>query len=61
MMDSAIRSQILEVRGTGLTNMFDTGAVQRIASERGLQELVCWLEDNKAEYVSFTLHGDKEI
>lgn len=32
-MDSKVKEQILAIRKTGLTNMFDTLAVQRIAHE----------------------------
>ena len=35
-----IKEQILAVRDTGLTNMFDTSAVQVIANEMGFYELV---------------------
>ncbi|MGI6256615.1 MAG: DUF5049 domain-containing protein [Anaerovoracaceae bacterium] len=59
-MDSIIRDQILEVRDTGKTNMFDTVAVQRIAYEMNLYELVNWIEDNKKEYVNFIMYGDEK-
>ena len=39
-----IKEQILAVRDTGLTNMFDTSAVQVIANEMGFYELVIFLE-----------------
>lgn len=57
-MNDLIKEQILKVRDTGLTNMFDTNAVQRIALEMELYELVTFLEDNKKAYVHFILTGE---
>ena len=59
-MTSKVRDQILAVRDTGRTNMFDTVMVQRIAYEMGLYDLVCWIEDNKKEYVNFIMYGDED-
>lgn len=50
-----IKEQILAVRNTGLTNMFDTRAVQVIANEMGFYELVIFLEEHKKEYVQFII------
>jgi len=49
MMDVKIKEQILAIRDTGRTNMFDVNMVQRLAFERDFYELVCWLEDHKKE------------
>jgi len=57
-MSEQIKEQILKVRDTGLTNMFDTIAVQRIAFEMELYELVTFIEDNKKAYVHFILTGE---
>ena len=57
-MTEQIKEQILKVRDTGLTNMFDTNAVQRIAFEMELYELVMFIEDNKKAYVHFILIGE---
>ena len=57
-MTETIREQILAIRGTGLTNMFDLPVVQRLAYERDFYELVCWLEDHQKEYVRFILTGE---
>ena len=57
-MDEKIRAQILEIRSTGLTNMFDIPMVQRLAFDRELYELVWWLEDHKKEYVRFIMYGE---
>ena len=39
-MTDKVRKQILAIRDTGLTNMFDAVAVQRIANDMGFYELV---------------------
>ena len=59
-MEEIIKEQILEIRKTGRTNMFDTVAVQRIAFEMDFFELVMFIEDHKGEYAEFILHGDKK-
>ena len=56
-MDAKVKEQILAIRDTGLTNMFDLPVVQRLAYERDFYELVCWIEDHKKEYVRFILTG----
>ena len=58
MMTEKIKEQILAVRDTGLTNMFDVSAVQRIANDMGFFELVVYLEDNRCEYAHFILTGE---
>ncbi|MDD3524057.1 MAG: DUF5049 domain-containing protein [Candidatus Cloacimonetes bacterium] len=35
-MTEQIKNQILKVRDSGLTNMFNTGAIQWIAAQMGL-------------------------
>ena len=58
-MDGKVKEQILKVRETGLTNMFDLCAVQRIAYEMDFYELVTFLEEEKAKYVRFILTGEE--
>lgn len=58
-MDENVREQILAIRDTGLTNMFDVNMVQRLAYERDFYELVIFLEEHRKEYVNFILHGDE--
>ena len=58
MMSEQIKEQILKVRDTGLTNMFDTIAVQRIAFEMELYELVSFIEEDKKAYVHYILTGE---
>ena len=57
-MTEKVKKQILAVRATGRTNMFDTVAVQRIAYEMNFFELVVFLEENKAAYARFILTGE---
>ena len=57
-MTEKVREQILAIRDTGLTNMFDLPMVQRLAYERDFYELVCWLEDHQKEYAHFILTGE---
>ena len=57
-MDEKIKEQILYIRSTGLTNMFDVTMVQRLADEYGFYELVVFIEENKAEYAHFILYGE---
>ena len=61
-MDNTIRGQILKIRDTALTNMFEINSVQRIAYNLNMFELVCYLEDksNRKEYGEFILYGDKD-
>ena len=56
-MTETIREQILAIRDSGLTNMFDLNMVQRLAYERDFYELVVFIEENKAAYVRFILTG----
>ena len=58
-MNKKVKGQILAIRDTGLTNMFDTNMVQFLANERGYYELVVYLEEHKKEYVRFIMFGEK--
>lgn len=57
-MTDKIKEQIIAIRDTGLTNMFDVNAVQRIAHEMDFYELVIFLEEEKTKYVKFVLTGN---
>ena len=58
-MTETIREQILAIRDTGLTNMFDVRTVQRLAFDQHFYELVCYLEEHRKEYVRFIMFGDE--
>lgn len=57
-MKPVVKKQILAVRDTGETNMFDVNTVQRIAMREGFYELVGYLENHKREYSRFILTGE---
>ena len=59
MMNETIRNQILAIRDTGLTNMFDVHMVQRLAFDRNYFELVIFLEEHRKEYVHFIMYGEE--
>lgn len=58
-MTNKVREQILVIRNTGLTNMFDVNTVQRIAYKMNFFELVVFLEEHKDQYVRFILTGEE--
>ncbi len=57
-MNETIKDQILAIRDTGLTNMFDLPVVQRLAYERNFFELVIYIEEHPKEYAHFILTGE---
>jgi len=59
-MSDKVRDQILAVRATGRTNMFDTNAVQVIADEMHFYDLVVFIEEDKDKYAHFILTGEQE-
>lgn len=59
-MTEKIKQQILAVRDTGLTNMFDIHAVQCIAYDMEFYELVTYLEEHRREYEHFILTGEEQ-
>ena len=56
-MTETVKDQILAIRDTGLTNMFDIPMVQWLAYEREFFELVCWMEEHREKYVHFIITG----
>ena len=59
-MDEKVKEQILAVRASGITNMFDVPRVQSIANEFGYYELAAYLISHKAEYSRFILTGNTD-
>ena len=57
-MNEKIKEQILAVRATALTNMFDISAVQQIALDMEFYELAIYLAENRKEYSHFILTGE---
>lgn len=58
-MDKKIKEQILAIRDTGETNMFDVRKVQEIALREGYDELLTYLIDNTDAYSRFILTGEE--
>ena len=56
-----LKKEILQVRDTGQTNMFDVIGVSRIAFDLDFFDLVIFLQDEKnyPVYMEFILHGNK--
>jgi hypothetical protein len=59
-MTETIRAQILAIRKSGVTNMFDVPRVRREAYDLGYYELVLYLEENTPAYSRFILTGETE-
>lgn len=56
-MNDKIKEQILVIRNTGITNMFDVTFVQRIAFEMDFYELVDFIETDRKAYIDFIIYG----
>ena len=48
-MNQKVKDQILAIRYTGLTNMFDVSKVQKLAFDLGLYDFVTFIEEHKAD------------
>lgn len=59
-MTNEIKEQILAIRDSGETNMFDVRKVQEIALRKGYDELLIYLADNVEAYSRFILTGKEE-
>ena len=57
-MTEIVKEEILAIRDTGLTNMFDLPVVQRLAYERDFFDLVVYIEEHPKEYSHFILTGE---
>ncbi|MGD6731861.1 MAG: DUF5049 domain-containing protein [Pleomorphochaeta sp.] len=59
-MDKLIKEQIIKVRNTSLTNMFDLKNVKFIAQELKLNELAAYIstKDNYKYYISLIINGN---
>jgi hypothetical protein len=58
-MSDEVFEQIMKIRDSGETNMLAVDVVQRMAYERGYNELVIFIEEHKREYVNFILTGER--
>ena len=59
LITDKIKEQIIAIRDSGETNMFDSRKVQRIANREEFYELVLFIEENRLTYINFILHGDE--
>ena len=59
-MTEVIKKQILDIRDSGETNMFDVSRVKIISLRKGYFELLEFLENNKNAYVRFILTGEEK-
>ena len=61
-MTTKVKEQILAVRETGLTNMFDINGVLALAYRHDWYDLVNYLggRENRKEYVRFIITGEAE-
>ena len=59
-MKPIVLEQILAIRDTGETNMFDINAVMRIAMREGFYELMVYLTEHKKEYSKFIFTGETD-
>lgn len=57
-MNKKVKEQVLAIRSSGLTNMFDFHYVQRLAHEMNFFELVIFIEEHRKEYVHFIMYGE---
>ena len=53
----SLKEQILQVRDTGLVNMFDVKGVREVAEALDLDELVEYLDSGAEGYARFILYG----
>ena len=56
-----ILDQIEFIRDTGLTNMFVTGAVKRLAKELEFDELAEYITKNPSKYCKVIMTGKVEL
>lgn len=58
-MDEKIKKQIIIIRDSGVTNMFDIPRVQKEAFSHSFYELVMYIENQKADYIHFIMYGEE--
>ena len=57
-MTEKVRDQLLIIRDSGFTNMFDIPRVRQIALDFGFNDLVEYLDQNRKAYSRFIMYGD---
>ena len=56
-----VKEQILAIRDSGQTNMFDQKKVMEIANEMDFYELFCFIVERPNDYSKFIMSGDEDL
>lgn len=56
-----VREQIIAIRDSGTTNMFDTRNVRELAYMQNYDELVVFIDNHKSNYLNFILTGKDDL
>ncbi len=56
-----IKDQIIAIRDSGETNMFDSSTVQSIAKREGYLELEWYIKKHRMSYLNFILTGEYDV
>ena len=60
MISKIAMAQLLDIRDSGLTNMFDVDMVIKISMDRNYSELLDYIFENKSDYIHLILTGREE-
>ena len=52
-----VYNELMEIRDTGVINMFDYQGVMSIANEKGMFHTVTWMYDNRDKYMEGVMKG----
>lgn len=56
-----VKEQILAIRDTGKTNMFDKKKVMELANDMDFYELFCFVVGDPNNYAKFIISGDESL
>lgn len=56
-----VREQIIAIRDSGTTNMFDARNVRELAYMQNYDELVVFIDNHKSNYLHFILTGKDDL
>ena len=57
-MNKDVKKQIMTIRKSGLTSMFDVPKLKEIADDLGFVALLRYLSNHKRQYVQYILTGE---
>lgn len=60
-MTKVVFDQIIQIRASGEVNMCDCRAVQHIAFQQDMFDLVCYIEEYPSRYVHFIVYGKEPV